>query len=878
MLGGEGEIMRIGRQLISTNSALREGGINYLRLMPANHHGAYYERIFQPNQVDAANLQGEIDGTHPLCSLCHKSRSNACIGHRIGIRLPFYMIQPHFATYFVKFLNAICLNINFDSEGDYSFSGCCSHRISMRKKGSIAAQLGNTPATCAFCQEKRQGGVKSFGFALGEYGGIAYLKAGNPVPISINAVMEYVSQDVFESNMLAASEFFGMQIDIRTLVTNTLYLTPYQLRANTPSQTNFETGMYSRIASMCAQVPYTTSPDSINVSAISEKHYKPIYQCIASLLASKPKTPEQETAYQHLPGKMGHVRQHITGAFTQNVGRGVVTPSDADIGVFKISRFYQALNTSETVNYYNLERVKHLARAGMVAWVQSEAGPVKYKPGMEIRLGHVVWRKLLGGDCVVANRQPTLHRLSLLGHHVKFAMNAVVSLFRSETTPYNADHDGDEMNLFPAPNPAAAFELASVAHACNNIQGPGMPAMAPVFHELAIMMIMSILVDEVVPNPEAYLAAYTQCLDLRQRIASYPARRRAVANSSGFSAGPNAPVISTFRDVCSLLFPEDFTYSVKGVVIRNGVLVKGEFGKDSIGLSTGSITHALSFYRRKRSALFVNDVARICDVYMTSNLVSFNPDDMIYSEEYYASIARVVNSVRPQLEGALQAKVRAKSEFEREELEKKISLLAAIPINHIMETISNDNKKVTDPKERVKNTFVIMYKSGCRGSTRTAMQMSMTLGIQYVGNDRVDATKFAWIRNPHAAKDEFGFPIQTVLGNGIIDNNFTKGLTPEQFAVHACPVRQSVVRGKMDVAATGHRSKHMTAIYGQFRIDQDLAVVSGKTVVSTSIGANIDPSTLVVIGDGKSSFIDPAVAVASVNFRLSKAALLANVA
>jgi len=61
--------------------------------------------------------------------------------------------------------------------------------------------------------------------------------------------------------------------------------------------------------------------------------------------------------------------------------------------------------------------------------------------------GYVVERQLRDGDYVVFNRQPSLHRMSLMGHRVKVLPSKTFRLNLSVTAPYNADFDGDEMNM-----------------------------------------------------------------------------------------------------------------------------------------------------------------------------------------------------------------------------------------------------------------------------------------------------------------------------------------------------------------------------------------------------------------------------------------------
>ena len=69
------------------------------------------------------------------------------------------------------------------------------------------------------------------------------------------------------------------------------------------------------------------------------------------------------------------------------------------------------------------------------------------KEKVELRFGDIVERHIIDGDIVLLNRQPTLHKLSMMGHRVRILPYSTFRLNLSVTTPYNADFDGDEMNM-----------------------------------------------------------------------------------------------------------------------------------------------------------------------------------------------------------------------------------------------------------------------------------------------------------------------------------------------------------------------------------------------------------------------------------------------
>ena len=88
--------------------------------------------------------------------------------------------------------------------------------------------------------------------------------------------------------------------------------------------------------------------------------------------------------------------------------------------------------------------------------------------------GDTVHRHMMDGDGVLFNRQPTLHRMSMMCHIAKVMSKA--DTFRmnvADTKPYNADFDGDEMNLHMPQDVESEMELTNLAAVPYQIISPG---------------------------------------------------------------------------------------------------------------------------------------------------------------------------------------------------------------------------------------------------------------------------------------------------------------------------------------------------------------------------------------------------------------------
>ena len=91
---------------------------------------------------------------------------------------------------------------------------------------------------------------------------------------------------------------------------------------------------------------------------------------------------------------------------------------------------------------------------------------------IELKNGYIVHRHLMDGDYVLFNRQPSLHKMSMMGHRVKVMAGNTFRFNVSVTPPYNADFDGDEMNMHVPQSIACVSELMNIASVNYQIISP----------------------------------------------------------------------------------------------------------------------------------------------------------------------------------------------------------------------------------------------------------------------------------------------------------------------------------------------------------------------------------------------------------------------
>ena len=163
-----------------------------------------------------------------------------------------------------------------------------------------------------------------------------------------------------------------------------------------------------------------------------------------------------KTIAQRLKGKKGRFRFNLIGKRVNASARSTITPStDVKINELGVPEFIaETLTIPEKITSWNMDKIKDYVLKGKVNYIITEKGlrkivteENKEEIVTQLEEGMTIKRKLQNGDVVIFNRQPTLHRTSMMGHYVKVLPGRTFRLNPISCPPYNADFDGDDMNL-----------------------------------------------------------------------------------------------------------------------------------------------------------------------------------------------------------------------------------------------------------------------------------------------------------------------------------------------------------------------------------------------------------------------------------------------
>lgn len=186
-----------------------------------------------------------------------------------------------------------------------------------------------------------------------------------------------------------------------------------------------------------------------------------------------------------LKGKHGRFRGNLGGKRVDFTARTVISP-DPNLFVWEVGvpvHIAKTMTYPERVTPQNIDYLRRLIENGPdvhpgANFVRLADGTKRFlrvnrqRTADNLRLGDIVDRHMRDGDVVLFNRQPSLHRISIMAHRARIFPHRTLRFNESVCTPYNADFDGDEMNLHLPQTEEARAEAAELMDVTRNLVTP----------------------------------------------------------------------------------------------------------------------------------------------------------------------------------------------------------------------------------------------------------------------------------------------------------------------------------------------------------------------------------------------------------------------
>ena len=511
--------------------------------------------------------------------------------------------------------------------------------------------------------------------------------------------------------------------------------------------------------------------------------------------------------------KTGRVRGNLMGKRVDFSARSVITP-DANIELDELGvpeEIATNLTFPETVSPYNRERLLGYIRNGPEKHPGAKSVYIKKDKStfslryvnpdtIDLKEGDVVHRHLIDGDIVLFNRQPSLHKASMEAHRVKVLPYSTFRLNVSATRPYNADFDGDEMNMHVPQSIPAATELRVLASVLRNIISPR--TSSPIIQLFQDTMTGAYRISQANVEVPEHIA-----MNILSRI-KRPFKRKN-RNWTG------AEIISAALPMIN--------YNARGVRLEMGELSSGVLKKGV----TGNLIHiTYNDFGPQRAGQLINDIQAIVTQFNLYTGFSVGTSDLIADAKTTAFVKEKIAEGRQKVANILSnvhggKYVNNMGMSDGEKLEDDISSAMKDVVNKI-------NSEVIDSLKKTGNTnrIVQMVDSGSKGSEANITQMVATLGQQLIEGKRVQYT-LQDRTLPHFARYDDG-----VESHGFVEHSFVDGLMPAEFFFHAQAGREGLIDTAVKTSDTGYIQRRLMKTMEDQHIEYDGTVrnVTGSIV------------------------------------------------
>ena len=684
------------------------------------------------------------------------------------------------------------------------------------------------------------------------------------VPVQIMHI-----RDVYKlfSNISAEDiNLLGMKVHPVDLLMRSILVIPNIVRPNayinnTPEIT-YLTEQYNVILNKLTFFKSIKDEDESSSESAKLKARCDIYNAVRQLYRNtdmkKIGSKEMKSIFDFLQGKTAIPRGNIQGKRNNQCGRTVAGGDpDLDFGETGIPTVWrQTLTKPRKVTDANFEFMQKLRQNGQITHViSSENGvqyPIKNAP-LELKVGDEVSRCLMDGDRVNINRQPTLHKQSMMGFKVRMTPKLTITNHLSVTSPQNLDFDGDEQNLWNCQTLGSEAETELITNCNVNIMSSesNKPAMALVMNSITAGFLLSapecIVDNDIFDGMLSYIANTRDKQTLYDRLYKY-----------------NIPEYSG-RAILSALFPRDFYYN-KGVKIVEGVLINGRLKSSNLGNASRSIVQDLvKMYGYKRASQFLTEAPKIFNYYLSETGFSVGIGDILNTEIIDGKLIDLNEDVINKKLIEMYLDVRSLGGKKDNPIEEK---LRETRISEYLNVTENFGIKLTEDAMDENNNILIMSNklSGTKGSMGNICQIMGIVGQQYFHQKRIQPT----IDNRRRCLPNFDRNDLRPEAQGFIPNSFFKGLTPEQLFFLQVGAREGLMDTALKTAETGYMQRMLTKTYENIVSDFDRSVRNTSGVCfMVNYGCGYAIENLVNVGqpgrENLASFFDPKQLAAQLN-------------
>ncbi len=561
------------------------------------------------------------------------------------------------------------------------------------------------------------------------------------------------------------------------------------------------------------------------------------------------------TLTQRLKGKEGRFRSNLSGKRVDFSARSVISPnpyiSINQVGVPR--KIAKILTIPTNVNNWNIEEMKQLVingpnkhpGANYIIRNDRRRIDLRYVKNRNViadmlEAGYSVERHLNDGDLVLFNRQPSLHRMSIMAHEVRILDGKTFRLNLAVCPPYNADFDGDEMNLHVPQSEEARTEAELLLKVQEHILSPrfGGPIMGGIQDFISSVFQFTSL-DSLYNTKDTLKLLYMGGV---------------FEENSDFDINDLEPYVKepeplySGKQIFSQLLPSDLNLKVRSkfckrcfsqageeckkedcefdayVSIENGELVTGTIDENSFGaMQPNSILQRIiKDHGNTKGRIFLDNSMRMLLYVIRQNGLTMGLDEVFVKGEAFERIQEVLRNSTAESNRLIKG-------FR----EHDTSVLSRAPGRSLKETLELKIRQIlADARKKAEEIAaeyigddahsVIMTKSGARGNILNLGQMSAVVGQQAIRGERINRG-YSSRTLPHFKVNDL-----SPKARGFVEQSYRNGLNPSGFFFHSMGGREGLVDTAVRTSTSGYMQRRLVNAL------QDMVVENDGTVRNSS--------------------------------------------
>jgi len=589
---------------------------------------------------------------------------------------------------------------------------------------------------------------------------------------------------------------------------------------------------------------------------------------------------------QRLKGKEGRLRSNLMGKRVDFSARSVITP-DPNIDLDQLGvpiKIALNLTFPEIANNFNIEELRLNIKNGPNKWPGAKSIIKKNgnrftindtnKVDIILEIGDKVNRHIVDNDWVLFNRQPSLHRMSMMGHRVKVMKGDTFRLNVSVTPPYNADFDGDEMNMHVPQSVQSMSELINIAAVNHQIISPRENKPIITIVQDTLLGMYKLTQSEIISFKEGTNFVYTPTTNIYDTtdtpnnyklVDSCVYNHRQMINiisdlstydgsipesDNGYEKNGKRINLWSGKSILSYIIPNNVNLTMENssydnisstdsnrmktllsenndkiniVEILNGSIKQGVFDKGLFTKTSKGLIHTIfNDLGPERTHDFINDLQKIVTQVLLIEGFSIGISDMIADNKTGEKIDSIIKERRSQIDEIMQ-------EFHLNIFEgisgQSNNIYFESKVNSILNKTINETGKIGLSNLDPKNRATYMINSGSKGKLTNIAQMIACLGQQNVDGSRIPYG-FDGRTLPHYFKYD-----DSSEARGFVKNSFISGQTPQEFFFHAMGGREGLIDTAVKTAQTGYVQRKLVKSLEDLNVNYDYSVRSSSGVI-----------------------------------------------